>query len=261
MTTNPEADKNTITFGERLRALLAEQGKSQAQLGRDTSIDRSEINRLCKGKRDPRPHEVIKIARALGIEPAQLLDGVRLPKEFEAVRAELERIAAELLRNQQERDEARAKLEAERAQIEAERQAWAEERAALDRRLAAAEKAHADEVDSLRRSAEEAARKQLDELNAERQKAGAQLSARRHAASAREQQLVAELRLAREAQKAESRRLAQAAALNTQLRTTNQALQGEISSLKGQRIITGVLGALGGMMLTGGGIDDYYEDA
>jgi len=57
---------------ERLRLKL-----SQEALGESCDLNMSEISRLERARRDPRLATIVKLAHALGIPPAQLLDGIR----------------------------------------------------------------------------------------------------------------------------------------------------------------------------------------
>lgn len=251
-----DTDDTLVSFGDRLKSLIKTRKTSQAQLSRDTKIDRAEINRICNDKRDPRPHEVVKIARAFGMDAEDLLRGVKLPEQFAEVRAELERISAELLRNQQEKDEAVAELEAEREQIEEERRAWRAEREDLHRQLASLREAHAAELEALERQTAASTQAQVQQLAQERQRCAGEVANLRRAAAAREQELLAQVRDLGDARQAAEHRFAKARAEGRQLKQAVQQLQAEVTNLRGQRIITGVLGALGGIMLGGGGGDD-----
>jgi transcriptional regulator with XRE-family HTH domain len=56
---------------ERLRLKL-----TQEALGHSCDLDMSEISRLERSRRDPRLATIVKLAQALGIPPAHLLDGI-----------------------------------------------------------------------------------------------------------------------------------------------------------------------------------------
>jgi transcriptional regulator with XRE-family HTH domain len=56
---------------ERLRLKL-----SQEALGEACDLNMSEISRLERCKRDPRLATIVRLAKALGIPPAQLLEGM-----------------------------------------------------------------------------------------------------------------------------------------------------------------------------------------
>jgi transcriptional regulator with XRE-family HTH domain len=57
---------------ERLRRKL-----SQEALGEASDLDMSEISRLERAHRDPRLATIVKLARALKVPAARLLDGIR----------------------------------------------------------------------------------------------------------------------------------------------------------------------------------------
>jgi transcriptional regulator with XRE-family HTH domain len=56
---------------ERLRLKL-----SQEALGEASDLNMSEISRLERARRDPRLATIVKLAQALGIPPAKLLEGI-----------------------------------------------------------------------------------------------------------------------------------------------------------------------------------------
>jgi transcriptional regulator with XRE-family HTH domain len=56
---------------ERLRLKL-----SQEALGEASDLNMSEISRLERARRDPRLATIVKLAHALGIPPAKLLEGI-----------------------------------------------------------------------------------------------------------------------------------------------------------------------------------------
>lgn len=49
---------------------------SQEALGFKCDLNTSEVSRLERSRRDPRLATIIKLARALGVPPAKLLDGI-----------------------------------------------------------------------------------------------------------------------------------------------------------------------------------------
>ena len=52
-------------------------GLSQEALAERCRLHPTEISRLERGVRDPRLATMVRIARALGVAPAELLEGVR----------------------------------------------------------------------------------------------------------------------------------------------------------------------------------------
>jgi transcriptional regulator with XRE-family HTH domain len=64
------------TFAQNLRTERQRLKLSQEALGFNCGLNMSEISRLERSRRDPRLATIIKLARALGVPPAKLLDGI-----------------------------------------------------------------------------------------------------------------------------------------------------------------------------------------
>jgi ribosome-binding protein aMBF1 (putative translation factor) len=64
-------------FASNLRRAREKTGMSQARLGLVAGLGSSEISRLEAAKREPRLTTMVCLARALHVELAELLDGVR----------------------------------------------------------------------------------------------------------------------------------------------------------------------------------------
>jgi transcriptional regulator with XRE-family HTH domain len=69
-----------VDAGEILGANVKRERKrlklSQEQLGHLCDLDRTEIGRLERAKRDPQLATIVKTARGLGLPPSQLLEGI-----------------------------------------------------------------------------------------------------------------------------------------------------------------------------------------
>jgi transcriptional regulator with XRE-family HTH domain len=63
-------------FGENLTRCRRDAGLSQEELGVRASLHRTEIGLLERGERLPRIDTVIKLAGALSIPPAELIEGI-----------------------------------------------------------------------------------------------------------------------------------------------------------------------------------------
>jgi transcriptional regulator with XRE-family HTH domain len=63
-------------FGKNLRRCRHRAGFSQEKLGIRSGLHRTEIGLLERGARIPRIDTTIKISRGLGIQPAELLEGI-----------------------------------------------------------------------------------------------------------------------------------------------------------------------------------------
>lgn len=63
-----------VSFGRNLRRLRKEAGLSQEELGARASIQMADISRYEAGSRDPRISTVARLAHALDVPPATLLE-------------------------------------------------------------------------------------------------------------------------------------------------------------------------------------------
>jgi transcriptional regulator with XRE-family HTH domain len=63
-------------FGANLRSARREAGLSQQRLSSACGLHRTEISLLERGAREPRLGTVVRLARALGVPPAHLLEGI-----------------------------------------------------------------------------------------------------------------------------------------------------------------------------------------
>jgi transcriptional regulator with XRE-family HTH domain len=64
-------------FGSNVRAAREALGLSQESLGQQTGLHPTEISRLERAAREPRLSAIVKLARALNVTAAELLDGIR----------------------------------------------------------------------------------------------------------------------------------------------------------------------------------------
>lgn len=67
----------TERFAQNLRRQRARAGLSQEALGFLCDLHRTEVSLLERARREPRLGTIVKLARALNIRPAELLDGIR----------------------------------------------------------------------------------------------------------------------------------------------------------------------------------------
>jgi transcriptional regulator with XRE-family HTH domain len=65
-----------LRFGANLRAARIGAGLSQEALAYEAVVDRAAISVYERGRREPNLRTVLKLARALGLSPVALLDGV-----------------------------------------------------------------------------------------------------------------------------------------------------------------------------------------
>ena len=66
------------TFGERVRARRHKLGKSQEQLADACGLHWTFVGQVERGRRNLSLHNLLKIAEGLGIDPAELVRGLRV---------------------------------------------------------------------------------------------------------------------------------------------------------------------------------------
>ena len=64
-------------FGARLREVRVERGLSQEDLAFAAKLHRTYVGGIERGERNPSLVNVVRLARALGMTPSELLEGVR----------------------------------------------------------------------------------------------------------------------------------------------------------------------------------------
>jgi len=62
-----------VHIGERLKQLRIEQAMTQEELAQAAGIGKNTVNRLETNATEPRPPTLRKLARALGVEPRELV--------------------------------------------------------------------------------------------------------------------------------------------------------------------------------------------
>jgi transcriptional regulator with XRE-family HTH domain len=78
--TRPKREDVLKRFGESLRAYRLESGLSQEKLAAKAGIDRTYVGGAERGERNVALVNIVRLADALGIRPAQLLEPFE-PKE------------------------------------------------------------------------------------------------------------------------------------------------------------------------------------
>ena len=71
----------TRELGERVRARRHQVGKSQEQLAQESSLHWSYLGQVERGQRNPTMHNILKLAEVLGLDPCELVRGLRAPRE------------------------------------------------------------------------------------------------------------------------------------------------------------------------------------
>lgn len=203
-----------------MRHLLAERGLSQTDLATRARIERTELNRIINGKRDPRSYEIGWLAEAFGITTKELLVGVDATK-LELIEEEMERgqaHARDVLTAERERDDAKAMHKALEGEVHGMESGWRAERRDLQAALAA-----------------------------QREDCSQRLTLREEAFAKREQELLDQLAALRDQLTARERELRQAQALAAdrgrqaeQLQASLEAARGKIA---GAALFAGIVGA------------------
>ena len=63
-------------FGEVIRGLRKEIGRSQEDIAFDSALDRSFISQLETGRQQPSLVTIFQLAKALGVSPSQIISSV-----------------------------------------------------------------------------------------------------------------------------------------------------------------------------------------
>jgi len=71
----------TEAFGERVRARRQALGKSQEQLADDSGLHWTFVGQVERGRRNLTLHNILKLAEGLDTDPAELVRGLKLPRE------------------------------------------------------------------------------------------------------------------------------------------------------------------------------------
>lgn len=79
MANRPISDATRI-FGERVRTRRQELHKSQEQLADDSGVHWTFVGQVERGRRNISLHNILKLAAGLGIDPAELVSGLRAPR-------------------------------------------------------------------------------------------------------------------------------------------------------------------------------------
>ncbi|MFD9431472.1 MULTISPECIES: helix-turn-helix domain-containing protein [unclassified Streptomyces] len=71
------------TFGARVRTRRNELGKSQERLADDSGMHWTFIGQVERGQRNVSLHNILKLAEALGVDPSELMQGLKAPGSSE----------------------------------------------------------------------------------------------------------------------------------------------------------------------------------
>ncbi len=71
----------TATLGARVRARREAQGLSQEELAHRSHLHWTFVGKVERGQRNLNLHNLLKLAAGLGVDPAELIQGLRPPGE------------------------------------------------------------------------------------------------------------------------------------------------------------------------------------
>jgi len=80
MSNSLNADKTTREFGTRIRALRKELAMSQEELGEVAGLHRTYIGHLERGEVNPSLINILRVAKALKVDPSNLVSGLKVPR-------------------------------------------------------------------------------------------------------------------------------------------------------------------------------------
>lgn len=78
-TSPPPISPAAAEFGARVRRRRQELGKSQEQLAADSDLHWSFLGQVERGRRNLTLHNILKVALALGVDPGDLVRGLKPP--------------------------------------------------------------------------------------------------------------------------------------------------------------------------------------
>jgi len=77
----PTQDKTTREFGTRIRTLRKELALSQEDLGEVAGLHRTYIGHLERGEVNPSLINILRVAKALKVDPSDLVSGLKIPRK------------------------------------------------------------------------------------------------------------------------------------------------------------------------------------
>lgn len=109
------------SLGQTIKRLMGAAGLNQTSLAAKSGVDRSRLNRIVAGKREPTDDELAWIAGALGVAASELQQVRVAPADSPAARRAIDRGTAAIervLRAEGERDEATARAKSLEGELE-----------------------------------------------------------------------------------------------------------------------------------------------
>lgn len=96
-------EKPQATIAQRLKEALTKAGKKQADLVRETGLDRGSISSYLSGKYEPKQKAIYKMAQALDVSESWLL-GYNVPMERTADQKKNDQLAKLIVRMRSDND-------------------------------------------------------------------------------------------------------------------------------------------------------------
>ena len=78
---SPTPDKTIREFGTRIRTLRKELALSQEDLGEVAGLHRTYIGHLERGEVNPSLINILRVAKALKVDPSDLVSGLKIPRK------------------------------------------------------------------------------------------------------------------------------------------------------------------------------------
>lgn len=77
--TKPPLSEATATFGRRVRTRREALGLSQERFADQANLHWTFVGQVERGQRNLTLHNILKLAAALGVDPAELIEGLQPP--------------------------------------------------------------------------------------------------------------------------------------------------------------------------------------
>ncbi|HEX7151677.1 MAG TPA: helix-turn-helix transcriptional regulator [Thermoanaerobaculia bacterium] len=75
--TEESRTKESISFGKRVRELRTARGWTQEHLAEESGMNWLQVGHIERGASDPKLSTIIRLAKALGVKPGELLDPIK----------------------------------------------------------------------------------------------------------------------------------------------------------------------------------------
>ena len=76
-----KSDKDLVKLGERIKKLIDDKGLKVMNVAHDANLDSTNLRKYVRGTQDMRYTTLVRIAKAIGVTPSELLEGLETKKE------------------------------------------------------------------------------------------------------------------------------------------------------------------------------------